>query len=114
MKKFLKILVFVLTVGAIGCLWFFVHKEHVEHPLQRVDLTVERPAQRGFIDKDVEYQNIIAICDTTKNTDITKIPLDSVRRYLATSPWAIYTEAQRPFEEVMVVKIVECEPIMRV
>lgn len=114
MKKFLKILVFVLTVGAIGCLWFFVHKEHVEHPLQRVDLTVERPTQRGFIDKDVEYQNIIAICDTTKNTDITKIPLDSVRRYLATIPWAIYTEAQITFEEVMVVKIVECEPIMRV
>ena len=114
MKKFLKILFFVLTVGAIGCLWFFIHKEHVEHPLKAVELTVERPMERGFIDKNAVYQQIMTICDTVRNSDITKIPLDSVRMYLATIPWAIYTEANITMDEVMVVKIVECQPVMRV
>ena len=114
MKKFLKILVFVLTIGAIGCLWFFTHKEHVEHPLMSVDLTVERPTMHGFIDKNVEYQKIMSICDTAKNTDVTMIPLDSVRQYIASIPWAVYTEAYITFDETMVVKIVECQPIMRI
>lgn len=114
MKKFLKILVFVLTVGAIGCLWFFIHKEHVEHPLKSVQLTVERPTERGFIDKDVEYAKIMAICDTVHNTDITMVPLDSVRRYIASIPWAIHTEARITFDEMLVVNIAECRPVMRI
>lgn len=114
MNKFLKILVWVLTIGAIVCLWYFTHKEHVEHPLQSLDLTLVRETEKGFIEKNVEYQRIMKICDTVKNTDITKIPLDSVRRYIRSIPWAIYTDANITFDEHLVVTIVECQPIMRI
>ena len=64
MNKFLKISVWVLTIGAIACLWYFTHKEHVEHPLKGLELTVMRETEKGFIDKDIEYQRIMKICDT--------------------------------------------------
>ena len=114
MKKFLKILVWVLTIGAIACLWYFAHKEHVEHPLRGLDLTLIRDTEKGFIDKDAEYQRIMKICDTVKNTDITMIPLDSVRNYIRSIPWAVYTDANITFDEIMVVNIVECQPVMRI
>lgn len=114
MKKFLKILVLVLTVAAIGCLWFFTHKEHIEQPLRGLELTVTRPTEHGFIDKDGEYAKIMAICDTVQNTDITMIPLDSVRNYIAAIPWAVETEANITLDEVLVVNISECQPIMRI
>ena len=88
MNKILKISVWVLTIAAIACLWFFTHKEHVEHPLKGIELTIHRENENGFIDKDVEYQKIMNICDTAKNKDITKIPLDSVRNYIKSIPWA--------------------------
>ena len=79
MRKFLQILVLVITIGAIGCLWFFTHKEHVERPLQRVELTVERLTDNGFIDKVAVYQSIMRICDTFHNNLATMIPVDCVR-----------------------------------
>jgi len=114
MNKFLKILVWVLTIGAIGCLWYFTHKEHVEHPLKGLELTVIRENENGFIIKDVEYQKIMQICDTAHNTDITMIPVDSVRNYIQSIPWAIYTDANITLDEMLVVNIVECQPVMRI
>lgn len=114
MMKFLKISVWVLTVAAIASLWYFTHKEHISHPLKGVELTLSRNTDDGFIDKDVEYQRIMAICDTANNRDIMRIPLDSVRNYLKSIPWAIYTDANITLDEVLVVNIVECQPIMRV
>ena len=107
MRNFLKILVLIITIAAIGCLWYFTHKEHVERPLKRVELTVVRPNEKGFIDKDVEYQKIMRICDTMHNNLATMIPIDSVRQYIATIPWATYTDAHMTFDEILKVKIIE-------
>ena len=114
MRKFLKILVLVITIGAIGCLWFFTHKEHVERPLHHVELTIVRQNDKGFIDKIAVYQKILRICDTVHNNLATMIPIDSVRNYIATIPWAVYTNADMTFDEVLKVKIVECQPVVRV
>ena len=114
MRNFLKILVLVITIAAIGCLWFFTHKEHVERPLQRLDLTIVRQNDKGFIDKNAEYQKIMRICDTVHNNLVTMIPVDSVKKYIATIPWAIYTEAEMTFDEILKIKIVECQPVVRV
>ena len=102
MKKFLKILVWVLTVGAIACLWYFTHKEHFEHSLKGLELTLMRENEDGFIVKDAEYQKIMKICDTTNNTDITMIPLDSIRNYIQSIPWAVYTDANITLDEMLV------------
>ena len=114
MKKFLKISVLVITIAAIVCLWYFTHKEHVEHSLKRVELVVVRPNEKGFIDKDLEYQKIMNICDTVHNNLVTMIPLDSVRKYIANIPWATHTQANITFDEVLQVEIDECQPIMRI
>ena len=114
MRKFLQILVLVITIGAIGCLWFFTHKEHVERPLHHVELTIVRQNDNGFIDKIAVYQKILRICDTVHNNLATMIPIDSVRNYIATIPWAVYTNADMTFDEVLKVKIVECQPVVRV
>lgn len=114
MKKFLKISVWVLTIAAIACLWYFAHKEHVEHPLQGIELTIIRNGETGFIDKNIEYQKILNICDTTNNKDITSIPLDSVRNYIKSIPWTVYTEANFTLDAMLIVNIIECQPIMRV
>ena len=114
MNKFLKISGWVLTIAAIACLWYFTHKEHVDHPLKGVELNLVSAYEHGFIDKNVEYQKIMRICDTTHNTDITMIPVDSVRNYIKSIPWATYTDANITFDENMMVNIVECEPIMRI
>ena len=114
MRKFLQILVLVITIGAIGCLWFFTHKEHVERPLHHVELTIVRQNDKGFIDKIAVYQKILRICDTVHNNLATMIPIDSVRNYIATIPWAVYTNADMTFDEVLKVKIVECQPVVRV
>lgn len=114
MNKFLKILAWVLTIAAIACLWYFTHKDHVEHPLKGLELNLIRQNEHGFIDKNVECQKIMKICDTVHNTDITMIPIDSVRNYLKSIPWAIYTDANITFDEIMVVNIIECQPIMRI
>ena len=114
MRKFLQILVLIITIGAIGCLWFFTHKEHVERPLHHVELTIVRQNDKGFIDKIAVYQKILRICDTVHNNLATMIPIDSVRNYIATIPWAVYTNADMTFDEVLKVKIVECQPVVRV
>lgn len=114
MKKFLKITVWVLTIGAIGCLWYFTRQDHVEHSLKSVEVALYRTDNQGFIDSIEVYDNIIKICDTINNNDVTKIPIDDVRKYLNTIPWAIYTDANITLDEVLVVKIVECQPIMRI
>lgn len=114
MNKFLKISVWILTIAAIATLWYFTHKDHVEHPLRGVEITLDRATEKGFIDKDAVHQQIMRICDTVHNRDITKIPLDSVRNYLRSIPWATYTDANITFEEVMMVNIVECQPVMRI
>ena len=112
--KFLKISAWVLTIAAIACLWYFTRKDHIEHPMRGLELNLMRETEQGFIDKDVVYQKIMKICDTTKNRDITMIPLDSVRNYLKSIPWATYTDANITFDEMMVVNIIECQPIMRI
>ena len=114
MRKFLKILVLVITIAAIGCLWFFTHKEHVERPLQSVELSIVRQNDKGFINKDAEYQKIMRICDTMHNNLVTMIPVDSVRKYIATIPWAVKTSAELTFDEVLKIEIVECQPVMRI
>lgn len=114
MKKFLKITVWVLTIAAIGCLWYFTRQDHVEHSLKSVEMTLIHTDNQGFIDSLEVYNDIIEICDTVNNNDITKIPIDDIREYLNTIPWAIYTDANITLDEVLVVKIVECQPIMRV
>ena len=114
MKKFLKISVWVLTIGAIACLWYFTHKEYIQHPLQGVELTLMRAQEQGFIDKDAEYQVIMNICDTVNNTDITMIPIDSVRDYVASIPWVINSDANLTLDEMLIVNLVECQPIIRV
>lgn len=114
MRKFLKILVLVITIAAIGCLWFFTHKEHVERPLQSVELSIVRQNDKGFINKDAEYQKIMRICDTMHNNLVTMIPVDSVRKHIATIPWAVKTSAELTFDEVLKIEIVECQPVMRI
>ena len=114
MRNFLKISVLVITIAAIGCLWFFTHKEHVERSMKRVELVIVRKNEKGFINKDVEYQKIMRICDTVHNNLVTMIPVDSVRNYIATIPWAVYTEAYMTFDEVLKIKIVERQPVMRI
>ncbi len=114
MKKFLKISVWVLTIAAIACLWYFTRQEHVAHSLKRVDMTLIRTDNQGFIDSVEVYTNILKICDTIHNTDVTMIPVDSVRNYLKSIPWAVYTDANITLDEVLVVQIIECQPVMRV
>ncbi len=114
MNKFLKISVWTLTIIAIAALWYFTHRDYVGHPLKGVELTLDRADENGFIDKDAVYQDIMNICDTVNNKDITKIPVDSVRSYLKLIPWAVYTDANITFNEILVVNIVECQPVMRV
>lgn len=114
MKKFLNISVCVLTIASIACLWYFTHKEHVANPLKGLELNLISANDHAFIDKDIEYQNIMNICDTANNTDITMIPVDSVRNYLNSIPWIVYSDANITFNEVMIVNIIECQPIMRV
>lgn len=114
MKNFLKIFVWILTVGAIATGWAFTRKEHVEHPLKGIQLTLERDTKNGFIDYDAVYQTIAKICDTINNTDVMMIPLDSVRGYLKTIPWAIHSEANISLDEALVAELVECQPVMRV
>ena len=114
MRKFLKILTLIITIAAIGCLWYFTHKEHVERPLQRVELTIVRHNENGFINQEAEYQKIMRICDTVHNNLAIMIPVDSVRRYIATIPWAVSTSADMTFDEILKIKIVECQPVMRV
>ena len=114
MKKFLKISVWVLTIAAIACLWYFTRQEHIAHPLKRVDMTLIRTDNHGFIDSVEVYNNIMKICDTVNNTDVTMIPVDSVRNYLKSIPWAVYSDANITLDEVLVVQIVECQPVMRV
>ena len=82
--------------------------------MRGVEITLDRATEKGFIDKDAVHQQIMRICDTVHNRDITKIPLDSVRNYLRSIPWATYTDANITFEEVMMVNIVECQPVMRI
>lgn len=114
MKKLIKISVWFLTIAAIVCLWYFTHKEHRQRPLQGVELTLMRENEKGFIDKDAEYQTIMDICDTVHNTDITMIPVDSIREYIASIPWVINSDANLTLDEALVVHLVECQPIMRV
>ena len=114
MKQFLKISVWVLTIAAIGCLWYFTRQDHVEHSLKSVEMSLERVGNQGFIDSLDVYNNIMKICDTANNSDITKIPIEEVRAYLNTIPWAIYTDANITLDEVLVVQIIECQPVMRV
>ena len=112
--KFLKISAWVLTIAAIACLWYFTRKDHIEHPMRGLELNLIRQNEQGFINKDAVYQKIMKICDTARNTDITMIPVDSVRNYIKSIPWAVYTEANITFDEIMIVNIIECQPIMRI
>jgi len=114
MKKFLKILVWILTVGAICTGWAFTHKEHIENPLNGVSMTLKRDGENGFINYGNVYQTVVNICDTTNNTEVTKIPVDSVRNFLKTIPWATATTANISLDETLIVEIVECQPVMRV
>ena len=114
MNKFLKISIWILTIGAIGCLWYYTRQEHIERPLQGLELTLNRENEDGFIVQNDEYQTIMRICDTAMNTDITMIPIDSVRNYISSIPWVVYTDANITLDEVLVVNLIECQPIMRV
>lgn len=114
MKKFLRISVWILTIAAIGCLWYFTRQDHVEHPLKGVEMSLMRTGNQGFIDSLEVYNRVIQICDTTHNTDITMIPVDAVRNYLKTIPWAIYTDANITMDETLVIQLIECKPVMRI
>lgn len=114
MKKFMKILVWVLTVGAIVTGWAFTHKGHIEHPLNGIVVNLHRDVEDGFIDYNAAIKTVARICDTTRNREVGMIPVDSVRNYLKTIPWAISSEANISLDETLIVEIVECQPVMRV
>ncbi|MCQ2319319.1 MAG: hypothetical protein MJZ90_10445 [Bacteroidales bacterium] len=114
MKKILKILVWILTVGAIVTGWVFTHKGHVEHPLNGIVVNLHRDVEDGFINYDAVIKTVAKICDTTKNREVTMIPVDSVRSYLNSIPWAVASEANISLDETLIVELVECQPVMRI
>lgn len=112
MNKFLKISVWVLTVAAIGALWFFTRRDYTEDSLHRVDFKIVNG--QGFIDYDKSLGIILAICDTASNRHVTDIPVDSVREKLAENPWATDVRTSLSLRRVLNIEMTECQPIMRI
>ena len=112
MNRFLKISVWVLTVAAIGALWFFTRKDYTEDRLHRVDFKIVNG--HGFINYDRELGIILAICDTASNRQVTDIPVDSVRKTLAENPWATDVRANLSLRRILNIEMTECQPIMRI
>lgn len=114
MKKFLKISVWILTVGAIATGWAFMHKGHVEHPLNGIVVNLHRDAEDGFIDYYAVIHTVADICDTMNNREVTMIPVDSARNYLKSIPWAVSSAADISLDETLIVELTECQPVMRI
>jgi cell division protein FtsQ len=88
--------------------------DHFHDNLKDVDLKIVRKTEKGFIDYEKTYGEILDICDTVNNNQIKMINVDSVLNALNENPWIISAEAEINLKEYLAVEVVECEPIVRV
>jgi len=114
MKKKLNILLLILTLASLLGLCGYLMYEHFHSKLNDVNLTILRNNEDGFLDYQEIYNDIMNICDTANNNQIVMIPVDSVVESLNAIPWITDVEAQINLKSFLEVKLVECEPIMRV
>ncbi|MBQ8761100.1 MAG: hypothetical protein IJZ06_06745 [Bacteroidales bacterium] len=114
MKKKLNILLLILTLASMLGLCGYLMYEHFHSRLNDVNLTILRNNEDGFLDYQETYNDIMNICDTASNNQIVMIPVDSVVKSLNSIPWITDVEAQINLKSFLEVKLVECEPIMRV
>ena len=114
MKKFLNILLLILTLGAMIALGVYFAYEYFHDNLKGLNLTITRNSDKGFIDYEETYDVVMAICDTTNNNQIRMIPLDSVVDALNEIPWVMNVDANINLRTYMDIEIVECDPVMRI
>lgn len=115
MRKFLRITVWVLTIAGMTYLWAYMQHKYLHHRLENVVLTLNSPdSTRGFLDKEEELQKVLRVCDTSKNNEIKKIPVDSVFFMLGRNPWIIKRNVYLTLSYELLVDIEECKPVIRV
>lgn len=114
MRKVLNILLLVFTLLAMIALAVYCAYDHFHDNLKDVDLKIVRKTEKGFVDYEKIYGEILDICDTVNNNQIKMINVDSVLNALNENPWIISAEAEINLKEYLAVEVVECEPIVRV
>lgn len=114
MRKFLNILLLVLTLMSAVALGAYCVIEYFNDDLNDVNLTISRNTDKGFLDYEETYKMIIDICDTVNNKQIKNIPIDSVLNYLNANPWIKQSDVNINLKTYMDVDIEEYDPIVRV
>lgn len=114
MRKVLNILLLVVTLSAFLALCGYFVYQHFTARLAGLNLSIERSAEKGFVDDIDTRQVIMNVCDTINNDQVYMIPLDSLRNTLASNPWTTEVEASINLKGVLDVSLVECEPVVRI
>ena len=114
MKKVLNILLLILTLASSLALCSYFAYEYFHDELNDVNLDIVRKSEKGFIDYEETYSLIVNICDTAVNTQVNKIPVDSVVKTLQSNPWVTDVKASINLKSFLDVKIEECDPVVRV
>ena len=114
MKKFLNILLLIMTLSATIALGVYFAYDYFHDNLKGLNLTITRGNDNGFIDYEETHNAVMNICDTANNVQINMIPLDSVVEMLNAIPWVMDVDANINLETYLDVEIVECNPIMRI
>lgn len=114
MRRFINISVFVLTLLGVSFLCGYMIYKHFHGKLENINLVLLRSNDKGFVNYDHTRNMILGICDTANNKEIRLINLDLLKDSLYANPWIVNVDADITLKRILNIKIIECEPVMRV
>ncbi len=113
-KKTLSILTWIATAAGIVVLFVFSRNSYLDSPLKSIAITIERPHDKGFLDRAQITSQLVTICDTAKKTAVGKIDMAKVEKLLNSNPWIQSSTSYIDINSKLMVKAKEYQPLLRV
>lgn len=114
MRRFLNILLLVLTLLAMTAMGIYFAHSHFNDSLDDVNITITRNHENGFLDYEEIFNTVMNICDTVNNKQIKNIDVESIVENLRSNKWVTNVHASINLKSVLEIEIEECEPILRI
>jgi len=112
LKRFIQISLFILFTVSVAALMVYVYMLHRNEPLNKIEIHVARPSEKGFLDKEEIYHYLYQyVSDTDRLSNInTNLIEDSLWK----NPWVDKVDAYTDIDGNLIINIKESEPVLRV
>ncbi len=113
-KKIFTISTWVLSCFAIIALFAFARIEQLSKPIKDLRLTINRPANGGFLEYKRTFSMIMKLTDSIPGKSLSRLDVYKLKNNLKSNPYVAGVEVYTTLEGLLKVDLEEREALVRV